>query len=240
MVNIGDGVSRGMIFTNLVDFKQRTRSIQEIIGEVQGGYFAIPGVFAFANNPPAFGFGSPVQFVIQNSDFDLLVKGNDTLLARARQVKGLLNVDSDLRVNKPELTVNFDRDRAEDLGVPVGDVATTLQVLLGGNRTSTFTRNNKQYDVIVQLDPRARATPSDMTGLYVRGRGGELIKLEALANVKEGVGPRELNHFNRVRSSTLTASLAPGFTLGEALDSLTRIAGRSCWWNTSTSSRNGG
>jgi multidrug efflux pump len=224
VVNIGDGVSRGMIFTNLVDFDRRTRSIQDIIGEVQGGYFGIPGVFAFANNPPAFGFGSPVQFVLQNPDFDLLVKGNDTLLARARQVKGLINVDSDLRVNKPELTVNFDRDRAEDLGVPVGDVATTLQVLLGGNRTSTFTRNNKQYDVIVQLDPRARATPSDMTGLYLRGRGRALIKLEALASVKEGVGPRELNHFNRVRSSTLTAGLAPGFTLGEAIDSLTRIA----------------
>ena len=210
VVNIGDGVSRGMIFTNLVDFDQRTRSIQDIIGEVQGGYFAIPGVFAFANNPPAFGFGSPVQFVLQNPDFDLLVKGNDTLLARARQVKGLVNVDSDLRVNKPELTVNFDRDRAEDLGVPVGDVATTLQVLLGGNRTSTFTRNNKQYDVIVQLDPRARATPSDMTGLYVRGRGRELVKLEALASVKEGVGPRELNHFNRVRASTITAGPRPG------------------------------
>jgi multidrug efflux pump len=224
VVNIGDGVSRGMIFTNLVDFDRRTRSIQEIVGEVQGGYFAIPGVFAFANNPPAFGFGNPVQFVLQNPDFDLLVKGNDTLLARARQVKGLVNVDSDLRVNKPELTVNFDRDRAEDLGVPVGDVATTLQVLLGGNRTSTFTRNNKQYDVIVQLDPRARATPSDMTGLYVRGRGNQLVKLEALASVKEGVGPRELNHFNRVRSSTLTAGLAPGFTLGEAIDSLNRIA----------------
>ena len=224
VVNIGDGVSRGIIFTNLVDFAKRTRPIQDIIGEVQGNYFGIPGVFAFANNPPAFGWGSPVNFVIGNSDFDLLVKGNDTLLARARQVKGLLNVDSDLRVNKPELTVNFDRDRAEDLGVPVGDVATTLQVLLGGNRTSTFTRNNKQYDVIVQLDPRARATPSDMTGLYVRGRGGELIKLDALASVKEGVGARELNHFNRVRSSTLTASLAPGFTLGEAIDSLNRIA----------------
>jgi multidrug efflux pump len=224
VVNIGDGVSRGIIFTNLVDFAKRTRPIQEIIGEVQGNYFGIPGVFAFANNPPAFGWGSPVNFVIGNSDFDLLVKGNDTLLARARQVKGLLNVDSDLRVNKPELTVTFDRDRAEDLGVPVGDVATTLQVLLGGNRTSTFTRNNKQYDVIVQLDPRARATPSDMTGLYVRGRGGELVKLDALASVKEGVGARELNHFNRVRSSTLTASLAPGFTLGEAIDSLNRIA----------------
>jgi multidrug efflux pump len=224
VVNIGDGVSRGIIFTNLEDWSKRDRSVQEIIGEIQGQYFAIPGVFAFANNPPAFGWGSPVNFVIQHSDFDLLAQGNDTLLARARQIPGLINVDSDLRVNKPQLTVSFDRDRAEDLGVPVSDVATTLQVLLGGNQTSTFTRANKQYDVIVQLDPRARATPSDMTGLYVRGRGGELVKLEALATVQEGVGPRELNHFDRVRSATLTANLAPGFTLGEALDSLTRIA----------------
>jgi multidrug efflux pump len=224
VVNIGDGVSRGIIFSNLVDFSKRTRSMNEIIGEVQGKFFGIPGVFAFANNPPAFGWGNPVNFVIQHPDFAMLTKGNDTLLARARQVKGLTNVDSDLRVNKPELTVNFDRDRAEDLGVPVGDVATTLQVLLGGNRTSTFTRNNKQYDVILQLDPRARATPSDMTGLYVKGRDGTLLKLEALASVKEGVGPRELNHFQRVRAATITAGLAPGFTLGEALDSLNRIA----------------
>jgi len=224
VVNIGDGVSRGIIFTNLKDWADRERGAQEIIGEIQGQYFAIPGVFAFAVQPPAFGWGSPVNFVIQHPDFATLTKGNDTLLARARQIPGLLNVDSDLRVNKPQLTVSFDRDRAEDLGVSVGDVATTLQVLLGGREVSTFTRANKQYDVIVQLDPRARATPSDMTGLYLRGRGGELVKLEALASVQEGVGPRELNHFNRVRSATLTASLAPGFTLGAAIDSLNRIA----------------
>jgi multidrug efflux pump len=224
VVNIGDGVSRGIIFTNLKDWADRERGAQDIIGEIQGQYFAIPGVLAFAVQPPAFGWGSPVNFVIQHPDFATLTKGNDTLLARARQIPGLLNVDSDLRVNKPQLTVSFDRDRAEDLGIPVGDVATTLQVLLGGREVSTFTRANKQYDVIVQLDPRARATPSDMTGLYLRGRGGELVKLEALASVQEGVGPRELNHFNRVRSATLTASLAPGFTLGAAIDSLNRVA----------------
>ena len=224
VVNIGDGVSRGIIFTNLEDWANRDRTVMDVVNEVQGQYFGIPGVFAFANNPPAFGWGSPVNFVIQHSDFDLLAKGNDTLLARARQIPGLLNVDSDLRVNKPQLTVSFDRDRAEDLGVSVSDVATTLQVLLGGSQTGTFTRANKQYDVIVQLDPRARATPSDMTGLYVRGRDNQLVKLEALATVQEGVGPRELNHFQRVRSATITASLAPGFTLGEALDSLTSIA----------------
>ena len=224
VVNIGDGVSRGIIFTNLEDWSNRNRSVMEVVNEVQGQYFGIPGVFAFANNPPAFGWGSPVNFVIQHSDFDLLAKGNDTLLARARQIPGLVNVDSDLRVNKPQLTVSFDRDRAEDLGVSVSDVATTLQVLLGGSQTGTFTRANKQYDVIVQLDPKARATPSDMTGLYVRGRDNQLVKLEALATVQEGVGPRELNHFQRVRSATITASLAPGFTLGEAFDSLTTIA----------------
>ncbi|HEX7337055.1 MAG TPA: efflux RND transporter permease subunit [Gemmatimonadales bacterium] len=226
VVNIGDGVSRGIIFTNLKDWSERNRTVQDVVNEVQGQYFTIPGVFAFANNPPAFGWGSPVNFVIQHPDFEMLAKGNDTLLARARQIPGLVNVDSDLRVNKPQLTVSFDRDRAEDLGVAVSDVATTLQVLLGGSQTGTFTRANKQYDVIVQLDPRDRATPSDMTGLYVRGRDNQLMKLEALATVQEGVGPRELNHFQRVRSATITASLAPGFTLGEALDSLTAIAGQ--------------
>jgi multidrug efflux pump len=224
VVNIGDGVSRGIIFSNLKDWAERERGAQEIIGEVQGQYFAIPGVLAFAVQPPAFGWGNPVNFVIQHPDFATLTRGNDTLLARARQIPGLVNVDSDLRVNKPQLTVSFDRNRAEDLGVPVGDVATTLQVLLGGREVSTFTRANKQYDVIVQLDPRARATPSDMTGLYLRGRGDELVKLEALATVNEGVGPRELAHFNRVRSATISASLAPGFTLGAAVDSLNRIA----------------
>jgi multidrug efflux pump len=226
VVNIGDGVSRGFIFANLQDWSDRERSVQEVIDEVQGQYFGIPGVMAFASNPPAFGWGSPVNFVIQHSDFELLAQGNDTLLARARQIPGLVNVDSDLRVNKPQLSVSFDRDRAEDLGVSVGDVATTLQVLLGGSQTGTFTRANKQYDVLVQLDPRSRATPSDMTGLYVRGRNDQLVKLEALASVEEGVGPRELNHFQRVRSATITAGLAPGFTLGEALDSLTSVAGQ--------------
>jgi multidrug efflux pump len=110
-------------------------------------------------------------------------------------------------VNKPELTVGFDRDRAEDLGVGVGDVAGTMQTLLGGRRVSTFTQNNKLYDVIVQLDPSERATPNDVAGLYVKGRNSQLVQLSAVTTVKEGVGPQRLNHFDRVRSFTLTAGL---------------------------------
>ena len=216
--------SRGMVFVRLTDWSDRHRSVSDVIGEVQPQFFGVPGVLAFATNPPAFGFGAPVQFVIQHPDFDSLIRGTESVVARARKVPGLINVDTDLRVNKPQLTVRFDRDRAEDLGVPVRDVAATLQTLLGGRRISTFTRDNKLYDVMVQMDPADRATPSDMSSLYVRGRGGELVNLAAVTTVDEGVGPRSLNPFNRTRSSTLTASLAPGFTLGEALDSLNQIA----------------
>src|SRR5439155_7781192 len=218
-------VNSGGVYVRFVDWADRKRTAQEIIQAIQPKLTRIPGVLAFANNPPAFGgYGSAVQFVIRNPNFDSLSAGMDALIRRARQVKGLTNVDTDLRVNKPELTVAYDRDRAEDLGVPIRDVAGTMQALLGGQRVSTFTRNNKLYYVMVQLDSTQRRTPSDLSGLYVRGRGGELVQLDAVAHVHEGVGPRQLNHFNRVRDFTLTAGLAPGFALGEALDSLDRVA----------------
>ena len=218
--------SQGIVFCLLEDWATRTRSVDQIIGEVQPQYFGVPGVMAFASNPPAFGgFGKPMQFVVQHPNFDSLVHGVDTLVKRARMIPGLINVDSDLRVNKPQLTVSFDRDRAEDLGVPVGDVAGALQTLLGGRRISTFTRDNKQYDVIAQLGAVERATPSDMTGIYLRGREGALVQLSSVATIQEGVGPRQLSHFNRIRSATVDANLMPGFTLGEALDSM-RALGR--------------
>ncbi|HEX9895034.1 MAG TPA: efflux RND transporter permease subunit [Gemmatimonadales bacterium] len=224
MIAWGGRVNTGFLYTRLTDWSERDRSAQEIIQDLQPKLSKISGVMAFANNPPAFGgYGQPVQFVVKHPDFDQLAEAMDTLVRRARQVNGLINVDSDMRINKPELTVSFDRNRAEDLGVPVRDVATALQALLGGQRVSTFTRNNELYDVLVQMAPEARATPSDMAGIQLRGRDGQLIQLDAIARVAEGAGPRQLNHYDRVRSSTLSASLAPGFTLGEAIDSLRAV-----------------
>ena len=216
----------GVVGPILEDWDQRDRSAQDIIAEVQPQFFfGVPGVFAFATNPPAFGgFNPPVQFVVKHRDFDALVQGMDALVARASAVKGLLNVDTDLRVTKPELVVTMDRDRAEDLGVPARDIALTLQTLLGGRDVSRFTSDNKLYDVILRLDPAERATPSDISGLQVRGRGGSLVPLDAVTRTDERVGPRQLNHHDRVRSFTLSASLAPGFTLGQAIDSLNAAA----------------
>src|SRR5216117_608409 len=218
------GVNRAFVGVILKDWSERKNSVQQLVGMLFPQLFGIAGIQAFPYSPGALGFSQPVQFVVQHPDIARLAQAMDTLVPQARAIKGLTNIDTDLRFNKPELRVTFDRDRAEDLGVPVRDVAAALQIFLGGRRVSTFTRNDKLYYVMVQLDSTQRRTPSDLSGLYVRGRGGELVQLDAVAHVHEGVGPRQLNHFNRVRDFTLTAGLAPGVALGEALDSLDRVA----------------
>src|SRR5216683_2301006 len=213
------GVNQAFVGVILKDWSERHNSVQQTVGMLFPQLFGIAGVRAFPYSPSALGFSQPVQFVVQNPDFARLGQAMDTLVPRARAIKGLTNVDTDLRVNKPELRVTFDRDRAEDLGVPVRDVAAALQTFLGGRRVSTFTRNDKLYYVKVQLDPSHRATPSDMSGIYLRGRDRQLIQLGALAKIAEGVGPRQINHFNRVPSFTLSASLIPPLAQGAALDS---------------------
>jgi multidrug efflux pump len=207
-----------------VIMKDGTRpSVNQTIGGMFPQLMGISGVFAFPYAPGAIGFSQPIQYVVQNPDFAKLTAMMGPFVGRVSQIKGLANVQPDLFVNKPELRVTFDRDRAEDLGVPVRDVAGALQTFLGGRRVSTFTRNDKLYYVMVQLDPKDRATPSDMGGIYLRGKNGQLVQLDALANVQEGVGARQINHFNRIPSFTLSASLA-GLTQGTALDSIEAVA----------------
>jgi len=218
------GVNSAFIGVILKDWNERKTTVQQMVGGLFPQLMGISGVFAFPYAPGAIGFSQPIQYVVQNPDFAKLTEIMGPFVGRASQVKGLVNVQTDLYVNKPELRVTFDRDRAEDLGVPVGTVAAALQTFLGGRRVSTFTRNDKLYYVMVQLDPKDRATPSDMRGIYLRGKNGQLVQLAALANVEEGVGARQINHFNRVPSFTLSASLLPGLAQGEALDSLDAVA----------------
>jgi multidrug efflux pump len=222
VVGFGGGPSSGLVGGILKDRDQRAHSAQEIVSTLQGQlFFGVPGVFAFAANPPAFGgFGAPVRFVVKHRDFETLVHAMDTLGVRAAKIPGLLNIQFDLKVTRPELVVSLDRDRAEDLGVPARDIATTLGTLLGGRDVARFTSDNKLYDVMLRLDPSDRATPSDISGLQVRGKNGDLVPLDAVVRTEERIGPRQLNHHDRMRSFTLDAYLAPGFTLGQAIDSL--------------------
>ena len=134
------GVNSGIIFANMEDWRDRDRSTAEVVGEVFPQLFGIPGVQAFAFQPSPISWGNPVQFVVQHPDFDSLTAALPRFLERARTIPGLVNVNIDLKVNKPELTIEYDRDRAEDLGVSVGDIGTTLETMLGGRRVNTFTR----------------------------------------------------------------------------------------------------
>jgi multidrug efflux pump len=134
-------------------------------------------------------------------------------------------MDTDLKLNKPQLEVEIDRDRASALGVSVAEIGGTLQALLGGREATRFKLANRQYDVVLQMPARDRASPSMIDGLYVRGRDG-LVQLASVVKVVEKVSPRELNHFNRVRSATLNANLAPGVTIGRAVADLQGLARR--------------
>jgi multidrug efflux pump len=218
------GVNSAFIGVILKDWGERHTSVDRMIGGLFPQLMGISGVLAFPYAPGAIGFSQPIQYVVQNPDFTKLTAMMGPFVGRVSQIKGLANVQPDLFVNKPELRVTFERDRAEDLGVPVRDVASALQTFLGGRRVSTFTRNDKLYYVMVQLDPRDRATPSDMRGIYLRGKNGQLVQLDALANVREGVGARQINHFNRIPSFTVGASLMPGLAQGAALDSIDAVA----------------
>ena len=214
-------VNLAFSFVSLKPWDQRTRSQMAITAELGPKLFgALPGVLAFPINPPSLGQSfrnPPVQFVVQAPSYQALDGMVEKLLARARQNPGIINVDSDLKLNKPQLSVDLDRDKAAALGVDVETIGRTLETLLGGRQVTRFKREGKQYDVIVQLEHKERTQPADLASIYVRARDGGLAQLSNLVTVRETVAPKELNHFNRQRAAIIQANLAPNYTLGEAL-----------------------
>ncbi len=220
-------VNTGAMFAMLKPRDERKRSSQQLVEEIFPQMMAIPGMFAFPINPPALGqsfLAQEVEFVIEGPELAPLAQANGAILMEARGIPGLVNVDSNLQLNKPELEVDIDRDRASDLGVSVREIATTLQILLGGEDLSNFKRGAKQYDVKVQLRDVDRMTPVDLERLYVRGANDQMVQLSSLVRVQETVAPRQLNHYQRQRSATITGSIGPGFALGAVLDQLQAIA----------------
>ena len=217
-------VNFGIAFSQLAPWEERTRKTQEITAELGPKMFgSMPGVLAFPVNPPSLGQSfrnPPVQFVVQANSYEALERMTDALLAKARQSKALANPDTDLRLNKPQLAVDIDREKAATMGIDVETIGRTLETLLGGRQVTRFKREGKQYDVIVQLEAKDRDTPTDLTSIFVRARDGRLVQLSNLVKVRETVGPKELNHFNRLRATILSANVSPGYTLGEALEYL--------------------
>ncbi|MCX8146425.1 MAG: efflux RND transporter permease subunit [Azovibrio sp.] len=221
-------VSQGISFVGLDDWRVRSRSAAAVAQELAPRFAAIPGILAFPVLPPSLGQSPrerPVNFVIITSaPYAELQQVTQRFLEEIRKNPGLTNVDTDLRLNKPELSVSVNRERAADLGVQVETVGRTLETMLGGRPVTRFKRDGEQYDVIVQVADAQRSTPTDIGGIHVRAADGAMIPLDNLLTVEERVSPRELNHFGQRRAVTITANLAPGYTLGEALTYLERTA----------------
>ena len=229
-------VTNGFIFVNLKPRHERHKSQQQIVQELFPQLYSIPGVLAFVINPPSLGGGfssSPVEYVLEADNYEDLQKATKTMMARAgtdltigkkpNVFPYLINLDTDLKLNKPQLEILIDRDRAASLGVSVTDIGTTLETLLGGREVTDFKRGSKQYHVIAQVPAAGRATPDVIEEIYVRGKQG-LVQLANVVKVRETVAPKELNHYNRVRSATISANLIPVVSLGQALDGLDKIA----------------
>ena len=221
-------VNFALSFVRLTDWEERSRKTQQITAALAPKMFAnMPGVMAFAVNPPSLGQSfrnPPLQFVVQGNSYAELDRKVNALMAKARQSPVLSNIDSDLKLNKPQLTVDIDREKAAVLGIQIEAIGRTLETLLGGRQVTRFKRDGKQYDVIVKLEDKDRRQPTDLTSIYVRGAGGGITQLSNLVTVRETVAPKELNHFNRLRAAIISANMAPGYSLDEALAVMDRAA----------------
>ncbi len=208
-------------FSQLESWEDRQRTQMEIVEEMQPGLARITGVRASANNPGSFGQSArnkPIEFVLQTPEsYEKLDEYVQLLLAEAEKFPGLANLDTDLRLDKPQLEVDVDRERVAATGAGVLTVGRTLETLLGGRQVTRFNLDGEQYDVIVQVAPDDRRTPGALDDIYVRGNDDTMIQLSNLVSVQETVAPKELNRFNQFRAATITANIAPGSSLGEGL-----------------------
>ncbi len=221
-------VNFAIAFVVLSPWEERERKQQQIVAELFPQLLGIPGANVFAINPPSLnqpGRKTPVQFVLGGPSYDMLRDWSQTILEGARENPKLLSPDSDFKETKPELKVDIDRDRAADLGVSVQKIGRALEAMLGSRVVGTLNDRGVQYDVILQAIVTDRATPRDLTNIYERSEtSGRLVPLSNLVNVTETAGPKELNRVDRMRAVTISASLAPGHTLGEALAYLDNLA----------------
>lgn len=232
--NVGNPtVAQASVVYRTVDWDERKRSTMDMARELQPKFNALPGVTAFPITPPSLGQGfreRPLNFVIQTSDsYQNLNAVVRQMLDEIAKNPGIVSPDVDLRLNKPELRIEVERDKAADMGVSVQVVAKAIETLLGGRNVTRYKRDAEQYDVIVQTEASGRTTPEDIDRIYVRGQKGgvdAMIPLSALVKVRESVSPRELNHFGQRRSVSITAGLAGDYSLGEALKFMDQTAAK--------------
>ena len=220
----------GIVNVTLKPFGERKITTQEMLNDLNKQWEEIPDVrvnaFLSSGNRGGGGGGggSPVQLVLGGPNYEELARWRDIIIARASENPGLVRLDSDLRETQPQVLVRVDQDRAASLGVTARSIGSTLQTLMSERQVTTYVVDGEEYDVVLQAREEQRASYSDLSNIFVRAdRTGELIPLSNLMSLEDMAGPSSLQRHNRMRAITLSAQLAPGYTLGEALDYLESI-----------------
>jgi multidrug efflux pump len=219
-VRTGD-VNSARTFVILKPWRERERSAQEVIAAILAEAQKLPGVRASSGQPGSLGRGTggrPIEFVIGGPEYELLGVWSERMLQLAQANPGLTNVDTNYRERKPQIRVSVDRDRAADLGVSLETVGRTLETVLGSRTVTTYVDRGREYDVILQGRDDIRETSTDLTNIRVRStRTDELIPLSSIVQLEETAGTMRLSRFNRLRAVEVQADLAPGYTMGEAV-----------------------
>jgi HAE1 family hydrophobic/amphiphilic exporter-1/multidrug efflux pump len=225
------GVNSGSLRLALVDPDNRTRSQTEVAKELQRklARFNNARMFPIEEQTISVGGGRgslPVQFIIQNLNFEKIKEVIPKFLEEARKDKTFANVDVNLKFNKPELQLEIDRIKAKDLNLSITDVGSAVQAAFSGRRAGYFTMNGRQYEVISQVERANRNEPVDISNIYVRNSNGENIQLSSVVNMVESSNPPTLYHYNRFKAATISASLAEGKTIGDGVEAMQGIASR--------------
>ncbi len=231
----GAAPNQGLIFTSLKPFAERKgpeHSLQTVLGRISGQFAGISGANVFATPPPSIpGLGSfgGFQFEVLDQsgrDIDALAAATRAMTIAGNQSPQLGGLFTSFTVDDPQLTVQIDRDRALALGLPVNEVTSALQIYLGSQYVNDFDFNNRAYRVYVQADQAFRSDPASLKHFYVRNGAGQMIPLESVVRVSEATAPQVISHFNLFRSATINGSAAPGFSSGQALEEMQRIAAK--------------
>ncbi|NYT36108.1 efflux RND transporter permease subunit [Allopusillimonas soli] len=222
-------VTDGIAILRLKPWDQRTRTQMEISQTLRPLFNReLPGVRAFPTNPPSLGQRStskPVNYMIlSQAPYPELDRMVTKFVNKLKDYPGLQNIDTDLRLNTPELQVHMLRDKLSDSGIQVDTVGRTLESMLGGRQVTRYRDSGEQYDVIVQVKKKDRADPADISDIFVRASDGSMVQLSNFVTINEGVSPQSLNHFNRLRAVKVEAAVAPGYALGEVLDHMDQVA----------------
>ncbi|MDO9552437.1 efflux RND transporter permease subunit [Rhodonellum sp.] len=217
----------GFLRVILKDAQQRERSQQEIFDQVSVKLKDFTAVRAFATQPQSIGDrrgGLPVQYVLQAPTLDKLKEVIPTFMEKVGENPVFSFSDINLKFTKPEIEIEIDREKARNIGISVQEIARTLQLSYSGQRFAYFIMNGKQYQVVGEMNLQDRNEPINLRMLYVRAENGELVQLDNLVTIRENSTPPQLYRYNRFVSATVSAGLAPGYTIGAGLDEMDKIA----------------